>query len=88
MAHSKKTREGFRERLDLLSAVYPKASDVAARAFLEYGGFEALRDDIIDALVAAVCASQIAQCQTLPPNPDVDPTGLKMEMVYWPAAAS
>jgi len=83
MPHSKKTREGFRDRLEVLSGVYPDAPGAVARAFLDYGGFEALRDDIIDALVAAVCASHISECRTLPSQPGVDPTGLRMEMVYW-----
>lgn len=88
MSHSKKTREGARERLDALSGVWPPASDVVAQAFLEYGGFEAERDDMIDSLAAAICALQIEKCRTLPKEPERDSAGLPMEMVYWPVGAS
>ncbi|MFW6031518.1 MAG: DUF429 domain-containing protein [Myxococcota bacterium] len=88
MRHSKKTREGARERLDALAKVLPSARVRVAEAFLEYGGYEADRDDIIDALVAAVCALEIENCRTLPEERETDATGLAMEMVYWPAQAS
>ena len=84
MHHSKKTREGFRERLAVLANWVPDASDRVAEEFLEYGGFEAQRGDIVDALVAAVCAMRIDQCVTLPATPERDATGLPMEMVCLP----
>ena len=83
MLHSKKTREGFRERLAALEPHVSNAAELVATAFLEHGGFEAQRDDIIDALVAALCASRINQCSTLPAELELDPSGLPMEMVYW-----
>lgn len=85
---SKKTREGFRARLKALEEVWPPASGVVADAYLEYGGFEAQRDDVIDALVSAVNALHIDSCRTLPSEVEKDATGLPMEMVYWPAGAS
>jgi predicted RNase H-like nuclease len=88
VGHSKKTRDGFRVRLDALKEVLPAAPGLVAEAFLEYGGFEAQRDDIVDALVAAVNAVHIESCKTLPSEPELDATGLLMEMVYWPAGAS
>jgi predicted RNase H-like nuclease len=88
VGHSKKTRDGFRARLDVLEEVMPAAPGHVAEAFLEYGGFEAQRDDIVDALVAAVNAVHIESCKTLPSEPERDSTGLPMEMVYWPAGAS
>ncbi len=84
---SKKTRDGFKERLDVLSARYPAAADVVAKAFLEHGGFDAARDDILDALVAALCAERIEECLTLPDQPERDPKELPMEMVYLPRLA-
>jgi predicted RNase H-like nuclease len=85
---SKKTREGFRTRLKALEDVWFRAPGVVADAYLEYGGFEAQRDDILDALVAAVNALYIDSCRTLPSVMEKDATGLPMEMVYWPAGAS
>ena len=84
MLFSKKTREGFKERLEVLAARYPPAADVVSKAFLEHGGFEAARDDILDALVAALCAERIDDCLTLPDTPEGDPKELPMEMVYLP----
>ncbi len=88
MQYSKKTREGFQERLEILEEAWGPATDVIAEAFLQYGGFEAQRDDVVDAVVAAVCASRIEQCLTLPGEPETDATGLPMAIVYWPATAS
>lgn len=87
MDHSKKTREGFTERLGVLSTHLPGATEIAAHAFLEHGGYEAARDDILDALVAAYCALRIEDCSTLPAEPEIDPRGLPMEMVYLPHGA-
>lgn len=84
---SKKTREGFTERLDVLSTHLPDAREIAAAAFLEHGGYETARDDILDALVAAYCALRVADCRTIPGEPEIDPTGLPMEMVYLPHGA-
>lgn len=86
MRHSKKTREGAQERLDALATVWPPARDYVAEALHKHG--KANRDDIIDALVAAVCAREINRCRTLPEEAQTDATGLAMEMVYWPARSS
>ncbi len=86
--HSKKTRVGFRERLSTLESHLPDAAAMVAAAFLEHGGFEAQRDDIVDALVLALCASHAGECSTLPATPELDASGLQMEMVYWPVKVS
>jgi predicted RNase H-like nuclease len=88
MRHSKRSREGFHERLEVLTRYFPAADDVVAKAYYKHGGFEAERDDILDALVATVCSSRIDQCRTLPDDPSTDPTGLPMEMVYLPALSN
>lgn len=88
MVHAKKTRLGFKERLSVLQRHVPDASALAGAAFLEHGGFEAGRDDVLDALVAALCASRHEACLTLPDTPLKDACGLAMEMVYWPARAT
>ena len=82
MRHSKKTREGFHKRLEILCEVLPDAPDLFGAAFLMHGGFEASRDDILDALAAAVSASRLGECLTLPRVPETDSTGLPMEIVY------
>lgn len=83
MRHSKKTREGAGERLQLLEDIHPGVADVVARAVLAYGGSSVERDDIIDAAAAAVCAFHADEVATLPEAPPKDPRGIPMEMVYW-----
>jgi predicted RNase H-like nuclease len=84
MSHPKKTRDGFAERLTILSILHPDAEALIASAFLAYGGFEAVRDDIVDAFVLALCARKPAQLRSLPETPETDPQGLPMQMVYLP----
>jgi predicted RNase H-like nuclease len=84
MGHSKKTRDGVDERLDVLERVRPGARKDIAVAYLKHGGFDAQRDDIIDAFVAALCALHIDRCRTLPETPERDRHDLPMEMVYLP----
>jgi len=61
----------------------PRTGCLSQRAFLKHGGFEAARDDIVDALVAALCAAYCEECQTLPAELELDAEGLRMQMVYW-----
>lgn len=82
MKYSKKTREGFRERMRVLRRVASDSEALISAAFLEHGGFDAARDDIVDAFVAAVCARDISFAKTLPDFPEIDNKGLAMEIVY------
>lgn len=82
MAHNKKTREGFTERMTILQLFEPDAKSLIATAFLTHGGFEATRDDVVDAFALAICAQHPARLKTLPANPPIDPKGLPMQMVY------
>jgi predicted RNase H-like nuclease len=59
MSHYKKTRAGLHQRMAILERHVPRVSETVAAAFLEHGGFEAARDDIIDAMVAALTASHL-----------------------------
>lgn len=88
MHHSKKKGEGFRERLKVLTEHFPETVNLADEALLQYRRYEVARDDILDALVAAYCALRIKDCSTLPRIPEIDPTGLPMEMVFLPHGAS
>ena len=88
MEYSKKTREGYLERMRILKIIEPRAEQMIAVAFLTHRGFEAARDDVVDAFVAAICARAAANLQTLPEKPETDPRGLPMEMVYLPGINS
>jgi predicted RNase H-like nuclease len=82
MAHNKKTREGFTERMTIVQLFEPDAKSLIATAFLTHGGYEAARDDIVDAFVLTICAQQPDRLKTVPEKPPVDPKGLPMQMVY------
>ena len=87
--YSKKAKEmrGIKERIEILEKVEPKTQEifdaVCPPKFLRK---DVARDDVLDALVAAVTARrgwQSGGLQTLPESPDKDSKGLAMEMVYW-----
>lgn len=82
MGHNKKTREGIAERLAVLDRALPGGRDLAARAWLEHGGFDCARDDVIDAAVLLACARHWDRCTSLPEPPRQDPKGLPMEIVH------
>ena len=88
MEYPKKTREGYLERMRILKLVEPRAEQMIAVAFLTHGGFEAVRDDVVDAFVAAICARAAGNLKTLPEKPEIDPRGLPMEMAYLPGINS
>jgi predicted RNase H-like nuclease len=79
----KKDRRGRTERLDLLSrldARAPETYEAAVSCFLRR---EVARDDILDAMVAALTAHGSPEgLRTLPVRPQRDGRGLPMEMVY------
>jgi predicted RNase H-like nuclease len=82
MEFSKRTRDGFVDRMRLLKLVEPAAEEMIAAAFLIHGGFDAGRDDIVDAFIAALCARSADNLQTLPEEPKLDKRGLPMEICY------
>jgi len=85
MTFSKKDERGIQERKEVLISVYPYCGDIFNYAEREYLRKEVARDDILDALVAAVTASKEKQgLSTIPENPVFDSKGLPMEMVYYP----
>lgn len=87
MAANKKTRAGSRERVELLAHHFPGARRFIADAFLEHGGFDCARDDIVDALVLLVVGLRWAECVSVPADPPVDPQGLPMAIYYLPVPA-
>ena len=82
MIHGKQTREGFAERMTILQIFEPDAKALIAAAFLAHGGFDAARDDVVDAFVLAFCAQHPGRLKTVPDDPPTDPQGLPMQMVY------
>jgi predicted RNase H-like nuclease len=82
MRHGKKTREGFAERMTILQLFEPDAKTLIASAYLAHGEYDAVRDDILDAFVLAICARHPGRLKTVPEDPPTDPQGLPMQMVY------
>lgn len=84
MTYSKKTLEGFEERLRVLRKIYGRSEELFKEAWLTHGGWDVARDDILDALAAAVTARfGFDALKTLPKAPKKDTKGLPMEMVYY-----
>jgi predicted RNase H-like nuclease len=78
LRYAKRTREGQRERIDLLETVFgPSIRDLRPPR-------GAALDDLYDAAVLAWTASRIArgEASSLPAMPEADARGLRMEIVY------
>jgi predicted RNase H-like nuclease len=85
MKHSKKKREGLLERTQILQSIYPGTDDIIKHALSTYRRKDVKRDDILDALSAAVTAMVgIHRLVSIPKRPEFDSQGLRMEMVYRP----
>lgn len=88
MRYGKKARgqTGIRERIAVLNNVEPRTQEIFDAALAGYKRAEVARDDILDALAAAVTAYRgwPNHLHTLPfNNPQIDGNGLPMEMVFW-----
>lgn len=86
MGHNKKYPVGHSERLDVLRRIHPCVDDVRDEALCRFQHKKVARDDILDALAAALTAVPAersgAALPTLPAEPPRDALGLPMEMVY------
>ena len=83
MKKNKKDKSGFEERKVVLSRWLPNADSIVASVRERFLVKEVGRDDILDALAAAVTAlADPSTLRTLPKNPQCDCCGLPMEMVY------
>lgn len=83
MTYSKKTEQGFQERLKLLKVHCPQAKRVIDQAMRQYRRAELSRDDVVDALAAFVTAAvPNDELCTAPLYPEHDSRGLAMENVY------
>lgn len=84
MTYYKRTQEGFDERLSVIRKFYGDCDELVDDALLEYKRSDVNKDDILDALVAAVTARcGINALKTIPVAPELDERGLPMEMVYY-----
>jgi predicted RNase H-like nuclease len=81
--HSKKKREGVLERRKILQSIYPWTGDIIKHALFTYRRKDVKRDDILDALSAAVTAAVgVHRLVSIPEESEFDSQGLRMEMVY------
>ena len=72
------------ERLGVIRKVYWECDKLVDDALREYKRSEINKDDILDALVAAVTAKiGFNSLRTIPAVPEHDEMGLRMEMVYY-----
>jgi predicted RNase H-like nuclease len=84
MVFSKKDRRGIQERKKILFSLYPHCELIFKYAEHVYCRKDVARDDILDALAAAVIASKGEQLlKTVPAKSQIDSNGLRMEMVYY-----
>lgn len=81
--YSKRTDEGHRERFELLKKHCPAAETIVQESLAKWRRSVLARDDILDALVAAVVGTfGKGRLRSLPSRPRKDPTGLPMRIVY------
>ncbi|MCJ7615106.1 MAG: DUF429 domain-containing protein [Desulfobacterales bacterium] len=83
MKYSKKKKEGYFERYDILKKIYPSSEDIISKALSKYYRKEVAKDDILDALSAAITARfGKNNLDSIPKIPELDSIGMPMEMVY------
>lgn len=81
MDHIKKLNTGYQERITLLQSLFPDAPKVIAESRGTYRRLDVRRDDMVDALAAAVIAKQ-GNLIGLPATPQYDARGLPMQILY------
>ncbi len=83
MASSKKSKQGRCERLRVLQICEPRSQEIFERTSSDLLRKVVSKDDIIDALAAAVVAyHDHARLRTVPDCPPKDAKGLPMEIAY------
>ena len=84
MQFRKSTADGIEERLRVLERFVPRTRHWYGEVLSAWPRSQVARDDVVDALAAAVTGGLgAADLKTLPRNPENDEQGLPMEMVYW-----
>lgn len=83
MKYSKKTEAGFNERKELLNSIYPHTSYIIKHSLNTYKRKEVKKDDVLDALVASVTATNgINKLTSIPENPEIDSKDIVMQILY------
>jgi predicted RNase H-like nuclease len=84
MEFSKKSLNGFFERIKTVRTVYQLTDEIVENALSKYRRKEVAKDDILDALAAAITAKMGYEngFEYVPSNPETDSKGLKIQMVY------
>lgn len=83
MRSSKKRSAGVAERLDVLKSLEPRSREIYEGAGSKFRRKIVGRDDIVDALVAALAARErFGRLTSVPDVPPRDAKGLLMEMVF------
>ncbi len=88
MNHKKDTDDGIKERLQVLNRFSEDARDFYEQKSKQirdlYSTKDVKLDDLIDAMVVALTASlsERYSIATLPPTPEIDSKGLRMEIVF------
>ena len=84
MKCNKKSKSGEEERIRVLKQFEPRTCKIYRKACRRFVGGGVAKDDILDALVAAVTARRgHERLKTIPDCPPKDCKGLPMEMVYY-----
>lgn len=85
MKYSKNTLEGFLERKEGLRLFFPFINELVETALLNYKRQELARDDILDALAAAITAKLGYNYgfEYASQEPEIDNKGLKIQLFYW-----
>jgi predicted RNase H-like nuclease len=84
MQYAKTKENGQLERLKLLQAIYPESETIFNQTLSNYLRKEVRKDDILDALGAAITAKLGRENLSAIPNPpEQDLEGLPMEMAYF-----
>jgi predicted RNase H-like nuclease len=84
LQYPKRRRDGYQERLQLLQSKYPLSAEIISHTRSRYSQQEVKKDDILDALGAALTAKIGRENLSAIPNPpEQDLEGLPMEMVYF-----
>ena len=84
LQHSKTKKAGHLERLKLLQSIYPQSETILNHTLSNYLRKEVKRNDVLDGLCGAVTAMIGREnLSSIPNQPEKDPEGLPMEMVYF-----
>lgn len=82
MAHNKKKTEGQQERLHVLRRHWTAVDEIFHELLKRFPRRAVAPDDILDALALTLTAAQAPALVALPPEPEYDEQGLRMEITY------